>query len=74
MSICACESRLAQTAGAAKSNAITDIPKVPDLGGTTGTTDAIGCRKDLVKHIRLQQADYVLTVKDRQSTLRLHWM
>ena len=32
--------------------------------------DAMGCRKDLARHIRSQQADHVLTVKDNQRTLR----
>ena len=41
-----------------------------DLAGTTVTVDAMGCQKDLVRHIRSQQADYVLTVKDNQRTLR----
>ena len=71
----ACESRLvlAQTAGDAKANEIPALPEVMallDLAGTTVTVDAMGCRKDLARHIRSQQADHVLTVKDNQRTLR----
>ena len=40
------------------------------LTGTTVTVDAKGCQKDLARHIRSQQADHVLTVKDHQRTLR----
>jgi hypothetical protein len=38
-----------------------------DLARATVTIDAIGYQKDLVKYIRLQQADDVLTVKDNQA-------
>ena len=41
-----------------------------DLTGTTVTVDAMGCQKDLARHIRSQQADYVLAIKDNQRTLR----
>ena len=64
MSVYACGGQLARTAVAAKSNEVTGIPEVPDLGGTTGTIDVISCRKDLVRHVQLQQTDHVLTVKD----------
>lgn len=64
---------LVQTTVAAQSNAITTIPDVLtllDLAGATITLDVIGCQKELVRHIRLQQADSVLTVKENQPTLR----
>ena len=64
---------LAQTAVDAQSNEIPALPEVLALLALTGTTvtvDAIGCQKDLARHIRSQQADYVLTVKDNQRTLR----
>ena len=57
----------------AKSNEIPARPEVLallDLTGITVTVDAMGCRKDLARHIRSQQTDYVLTVKDNQRTLR----
>ena len=71
----ACESRLVlvQTAVDAQSNEIPALPEVLallNLAGTTVTVDAMGCQKDLARHIRSQQADYVLTVKDNQRTLR----
>ena len=71
----ACESRLmlAQTAVDVQSNEIPALPEVLALLALTGTTvtvDAMGCQKDLARHIRSQQADYVLTVKDNQRTLR----
>ena len=69
------ESRLvlAQTAVAAQSNEITAVPEVLallDLAGATVTLDALGCQKELARHIRSQQADYVLTVKENQPMLR----
>ena len=71
----ACESRLvlAQTAVNAKSNEMPVLPEVLDLlalAGTTVTVEAMGCRNDLARHIRSPQADYLLTVKDNQRTLR----
>ncbi len=45
VSVYTCERRLAQMAGAAKFNKMTDIPEVLALGGTTGTID---CQKDPV--------------------------
>ena len=62
------ESRLvlAQTAVAVQSNELTALPEVLDLAGATVTLDALGCQKELARHIRSQQADYVLTVKANQ--------
>ena len=57
----------------AKSNEIPALPEVLallDLTGITVTVDAMGCQKDLARHIRSQQTGYVLTVKDNQRTLR----
>lgn len=45
---------LAQTAVAARSNDSTAIPAVralPDWAGATATLDALGCRKELARHI-----------------------
>lgn len=38
--------------------------------GTTVILDVIGCQKNLAQHIRSQQANDVLTVKEYQTTLR----
>ncbi len=42
VSVYACERRLAQTTVAAKSNQVTDIPEVPDLGGTAPLMPSVG--------------------------------
>lgn len=55
-----------------KSNEITAIPELLDLLSITGcivTIDAMGCQKKIAQKIRDKQADYVLAVKDNQSTL-----
>ena len=41
-----------------------------DLAGATITLDALSCQKELVRYIRSQQSDYVLTVKENQPALR----
>lgn len=55
-----------------KSNEITAIPELLeslDIKGSTITIDAMGCQKEIAKVIRKNEADYVLMVKDNQSTL-----
>ena len=69
------ESRLvlAQTAVAARSHEIAAIPEVLallDWAGATVTLDALGCQKARARHIRSQQADHVLTVKENRPRLR----
>lgn len=56
-----------------KSNEITAIPKlleVLDLQGCTVTLDAMGCQKEIAAKIIDQQADYVLSLKGNQGTLK----
>ena len=63
---------LGQVAVDEKSNEITAIPKLLqmlDLSGAIVTIDAMGCQKEIVKEIRAQEADYVLTVKGNQEHL-----
>ncbi len=55
-----------------KSNEITSIPKLLELLSIEGaviTIDAMGCQKKIAKKIMEKEADYVLAVKDNQSTL-----
>lgn len=55
-----------------KSNEITAIPellKVLSLNGCIVTIDAMGCQKEIVKQIREQGGDYVITLKKNQSGL-----
>lgn len=55
-----------------KSNEITAIPELIaelDLSGSIVTIDAMGCQKAIAKAIVGKQADYVLGLKDNQSTL-----
>lgn len=55
-----------------KSNEITAIPELLDLlflEESIVTIDAMGCQKDIAKKIIEKEADYVLAVKDNQSTL-----
>jgi predicted transposase YbfD/YdcC len=56
-----------------KSNEITAIPELLgllDLKGCIVTIDAMGCQKDIGARIVEEGADYCLTVKDNQPTLR----
>ncbi len=56
-----------------KSNEITAIPELLgllDLKGCVVTIDAMGCQKDIAARIVDVGADYCLTVKDNQPTLR----
>ncbi len=55
-----------------KSNEITAIPellKVLSLNGCIVTIDAIGCQTKIIKDIVAQDADYVMTLKQNQSSL-----
>lgn len=64
---------LAQDKIEAKTNEITAIPEVLrwlDLTGCVVTIDAIGCQTEIAETIIDQAGDYVLAVKDNQTTLR----
>ncbi len=55
-----------------KSNEITAIPellKVLDLKGCIVTIDAMGCQREIVKLIKEQGGDYVITLKKNQGSL-----
>src|SRR3569832_1553284 len=39
------------------------------LRGSTATSDALGCQRDVAEQLVAQNADYVLSVKDNQPTL-----
>lgn len=56
-----------------KSNEITAIPKLLEmleLSGALVTIDAMGCQVEIARKIVAGGADYVLTAKDNQPTLR----
>jgi len=56
-----------------KSNEITAIPKLLNLltiKGSTITIDAMGCQREIAAKIIAKEADYVLTLKGNQGTLR----
>ena len=64
---------LGQQACEEKSNEITAIPKLLELielSGAIVTIDAMGCQTGIVEKIREKGADYVLSVKDNQPTLK----
>jgi predicted transposase YbfD/YdcC len=64
---------LGQQACEEKSNEITAIPKLLELielSGAIVTIDAMGCQTGIVEKIRAKEADYVLSVKDNQPTLK----
>jgi predicted transposase YbfD/YdcC len=64
---------LGQVAVAEKSNEIPAIPKLLELLEVEGaliTIDAMGCQKEIAQAIVDRKANYVLTVKDNQPTLR----
>lgn len=57
---------------AQKSNEIKAIPgllQTIDCQDSIITIDAIGCQKEIVKQIRVQEADYVIGLKKNQKTL-----
>lgn len=56
-----------------KSNEITAIPELLRLLNVSGcivTIDAMGCQTKIAQTIRDEKADYILRVKDNQSTLK----
>jgi predicted transposase YbfD/YdcC len=64
---------LGQVATDQKSNEITAIPallRLLAIEGCTVTVDAMGCQTAIAAQIVAQGADYVLTLKDNQPTLR----
>jgi predicted transposase YbfD/YdcC len=64
---------LGQLAVAEKSNEIPAIPQLLELlelKGALVTLDAMGCQKEVAAAIIAKEADYVLTVKENQPTLR----
>lgn len=64
---------LAQQAVNQKSNEITAIPellKKLELKGNIVTIDAMGCQKSIAKDLDERGADYVLALKNNQSSLR----
>jgi predicted transposase YbfD/YdcC len=66
---------LAQVKVAEKANEIVAIPALLELlmlQGCIVTLDAMGCQKEIVKQIRVQEADYIVTVKHNQPTLHQH--
>jgi len=55
-----------------KTNEITAVPKLLDsllLKGAIVTLDAMGCQRRIAQHIKAQEADYVLAVKENQERL-----
>ena len=64
---------LGQVKVADKSNEIVAIPKLLDmlsLEGAIVTIDAMGCQRDIAKKIVEKKADYVLSLKGNQGSLR----
>ena len=63
---------LGQVKVADKSNEIVAIPKLLELLAIEGaiiTIDAIGCQRDIARHILAKKADYVLALKGNQGSL-----
>lgn len=66
---------LAQVKVGEKANEIVAIPELLELlilKGCIVTLDAMGCQKNIVKQIRAQEADYVITVKGNHPQLHEH--
>src|SRR3954463_1375102 len=64
---------LGQVKVAEKSNEIIAIPKLLDMlaiEGAVVTIDAMGCQRDIAQKLVDKKADYVLALKDNQTTLR----
>jgi len=64
---------LGQVQVAEKSNEIVAIPKLLDMVAIEGaiiTIDAMGCQRDIARKVINKKADYVLTVKGNQGSLR----
>ncbi len=63
---------LGQLATEAKSNEITAIPellKLLTIKDSVITIDAMGCQKDIVQQIKLQEGEYVIALKGNQGNL-----
>lgn len=63
---------LGQVRTEAKSNEITAIPElldVLDLQGAVVTIDAMGCQRDIARHIQARGADFIVSVKNNQPGL-----
>jgi predicted transposase YbfD/YdcC len=63
---------LGQLKTSSKSKEITAIPELLEslaLEGCIVTIDAMGCQKDIARHIVDQGADYVLALKGNQETI-----
>ena len=63
---------LGQRSVEAKSNEITAIPhllEILDLNGCVVTLDAMGCQTKIVKKIRKQGGDYIISLKENQGNL-----
>lgn len=62
-----------QLNGDKKTNEITVFPKsfdMPDIKGCIVTSDAVGCKKEIVhKIVQDKKASYVLAVNDNQKNL-----
>lgn len=66
------QATLAQISTDQKSNEITAIPRLLDLitlHGAVVTIDAMGCQRDIAEKIIKDRGDYILAVKDNQSSL-----
>jgi len=64
---------LGQLATDEKSNEITAVPNLLnmlDIAGCIVTADAMSCQKEIARQIVEKEADYVLSLKDNQPTLR----
>ena len=64
---------LAQETVDDKENEIVAIPRLLELitlKGCIVTIDAMGCQKEIAKKIREREADYILQVKENQSSLK----
>ncbi len=64
---------LGQTAVDNKTNEITAIPEllsILDIENNIITLDAMGCQKEIAKHIIKQKTDYILTLKGNHSGMQ----
>jgi predicted transposase YbfD/YdcC len=50
--------------------AILQLLRLLDVSGCIVTIDAMGCQTQIAQTIRDEKADYILPVKDNQSTLK----
>lgn len=68
-----CKAVIGQVKTEEKSNEITAIPElldILDIDGQIITIDAMGCQRDICKKIVEKNADYVISLKGNQGTLR----